>query len=165
MGSAWNCTGPCNIYPRSVSSDLASVSYTIIFQYEKQVFLFRAWENVDPFVPEVTFTGPDPFHSQKTSIERNMSPKYFSIFQLESIKGSIFLKNRHFIIQERFNKLIYCINTIIKWGTWQPVKFQLVSCSWNGMIFHRISELMLPTLIQRHNKKSFHFWSRSKTRD
>ena len=50
-----------------------------------------------------------------------------------SLKGSIFLKNRHFIIQERFNKLIYGIrhfiiqerfnkliygiNTIIKCGT------------------------------------------------
>ena len=32
-------------------------------------------------------------------------------------KGSIFLKNRHFIIQEKFNKLIYGINTIIKYGT------------------------------------------------
>ena len=29
-------------------------------------------------------------------------------------KGSIFLKNRHFIIQKRFNKLIYGINAIIK---------------------------------------------------
>ena len=33
------------------------------------------------------------------------------------------------------------------------------------MIFYRISELMLPTLIQRYNKKSFHFLSSSKTRD
>ena len=33
------------------------------------------------------------------------------------IKGSIFLKNRHFIIQKRFNKLIYDINTITKYGT------------------------------------------------
>ena len=42
------------------------------------------------------------------------------------VKGSIFLKkkkkkkkkkNRHFIIQERFNKLIYGINTIIKCDT------------------------------------------------
>ena len=41
-------------------------------------------------------------------------------------KGSIFLKNRHFIIQERFNKLKYGINTIIKCGTWQPVKFQSI---------------------------------------
>ena len=72
-------------------------------------------------------------------------------------KGSIFLKNRHFIIQERFNKLIYGINTIIKCGTWQPVKFQLVSGSWNEMILYHISELMLPTSIQRYNKKSFHF--------
>ena len=32
-------------------------------------------------------------------------------------KGSVFLKNRHFITQERFNKLIYGINTAIKSGT------------------------------------------------
>ena len=51
------------------------------------------------------------------------------------VKGSIVLKNRHFIIWESFNKLIYGINTIIKCGTWQPVKFQLVSRSWNEMIF------------------------------
>ena len=38
-------------------------------------------------------------------------------------KGTIFLKNRYFIIEERLNKLIYGINTIIKCGTWQPVKF------------------------------------------
>ena len=82
-----------------------------------------------------------------------------------TIKGSIFLKNRHFIIQERFNKLIYGIHTIIKGGTWQLVKFQLVFCSWNEMIFYCISELMLPTLIQKYNKKSFHFWSSSKARD
>ena len=34
----------------------------------------------------------------------------------KTFKGSIFLKNRHFITQERFNKLIYGINTIIKCG-------------------------------------------------
>ena len=33
-----------------------------------------------------------------------------------SIKGAIFLKNRNFILQERFNKLIYGINIIIKCG-------------------------------------------------
>ena len=33
-----------------------------------------------------------------------------------NVKGSIFLKNRHFIIQERNSKLIYGINTIIKCG-------------------------------------------------
>ena len=33
------------------------------------------------------------------------------------VKGSIFLKNRHFFfIKERFNKSIYSINTIIKYG-------------------------------------------------
>ena len=31
-----------------------------------------------------------------------------------------------FIIQERFNKLIYGINTIIKCGIRQPVKFHIV---------------------------------------
>ena len=40
------------------------------------------------------------------------------------VKGSIFLKNRHFIIQERFNRLIYGIGTIIKCGTWQPINFR-----------------------------------------
>ena len=49
-----------------------------------------------------------------------------------TLKGSIFLKNRHFIIQERFHKLIYG-NTIIKCGIWQPVKFQLVSRSWTDL--------------------------------
>ena len=34
------------------------------------------------------------------------------------IKGSIFLINRHFIIKERFNKLIYGISTFLKCGTW-----------------------------------------------
>ena len=33
------------------------------------------------------------------------------------------------------------------------------------MIFYRISELILPTLIQRYDKKSFNFLSTSKTRD
>ena len=52
-----------------------------------------------------------------------------------SIKGSIFLKNRHFIIQKRLNKLIYCINVIIKCGIWQPVKCQLVSfLKWNDFL-------------------------------
>ena len=32
----------------------------------------------------------------------------------DRLTGSIFLKTRHFIIQERFNKLIYGINTIIQ---------------------------------------------------
>ena len=73
--------------------------------------------------------------------------------------------NINILFQERFNKLIYGINTIIKCGTWQPVIFQLVSRPWNEMIFYRISELMLPTIIQRYDKKSFHIWSSSKTKD
>ena len=39
------------------------------------------------------------------------------VSRLQWVKGSIFIKNRHFIIQERFNKLLYGINTIIKCGT------------------------------------------------
>ena len=39
----------------------------------------------------------------------------------QSLKGSIFLKNRQFFfIQERFNKLMYGINTIIKCDIGQP---------------------------------------------
>ena len=38
--------------------------------------------------------------------------------------GSILLKNRR---QEIFNKLINSINTIIRCGIWQTVKFQFVS--------------------------------------
>ena len=82
-----------------------------------------------------------------------------------NLKGSISLKNRHFIVQEKLNKLIHGINTIIKCGTWQPLKFQCVSRSWNEMIFYCISELMLPTLIQIYDKKSFHFLFSSKTKD
>ena len=41
----------------------------------------------------------------------------YILFNYSVFKGSIFLKKRHFIIQERFNKLIYGINTIIKFGT------------------------------------------------
>ena len=60
---------------------------------------------------------------------------------------------------------MYGINTIIKCGTWQPVKFQLVSRSWNEMIFNRMSELMLPTLIQSYDKNHFMFEPVQKTRD
>ena len=52
---------------------------------------------------------------------------------------------------------IYGINTFIKCGTWQSVKLQLVSRSWNEMIVYRISELMLPTLIQRYDKNHLIF--------
>ena len=34
-----------------------------------------------------------------------------------------------------------------------PVKFELVSHSWNEMIFYYISELMLPILMQSYHKK------------
>ena len=60
---------------------------------------------------------------------------------------------------------MYGIDTIIKCGTCQPEKFQLVSRSWNEMILYCISEFMLPTLIQRYDKKSFHFLSSSKMKD
>ena len=37
----------------------------------------------------------------------------FGQIEVKTVKGIIFLRNRHFIIQERFNKLIYGTNTII----------------------------------------------------
>ena len=69
----------------------------------------------------------------------------------------IFTLGDNFIIQRRLYKLIDSIITIIKCGTWRPVKFQLVSCSWNEMIFYHISELMLPTLIRDTVKTHFSF--------
>ena len=66
-------------------------------------------------------------------------------------------------IQVWFNQLIYGISTIIKWGIWQPVTFQLVSfLNWikNEIIFYRVSELMLATLIQRYDKKIISFQER-----
>ena len=40
--------------------------------------------------------------------------QFLIAFDRYLLKGAIFLKNRHFIIQERFGELIYGINTIIK---------------------------------------------------
>ena len=93
-------------------------------------------------------------------------PRLPVLYPVQIFKGSIFLKNSHFLFHERFNKLIYGTNTIIKCGIWQPVKFQLVSCFRTGLkwknenqkwnyFFYRISELVLATLIQWYNKKSF----------
>ena len=39
----------------------------------------------------------------------------------------MFLKNKHFFIQEKFDKFLRSINKIIKCDIWKPVKFQLVS--------------------------------------
>ena len=68
-------------------------------------------------------------------------------------------KNRHFIIQERFNKLIFGINTvIIMWHiTVYNISVSLSFLKW--YVFYRVSELMLPTLIQRYDKKSFIFYT------
>ena len=79
-----------------------------------------------------------------------------------TFKGSIYLK-KTFFIQESFNKLIYNINAIINVHvhlTACKISVSLLSLNWikNEMIFfYRISELMLATLIQRSDKKSFHF--------
>ena len=58
---------------------------------------------------------------------------------------------------------------IIKLGTLQPVKFSisLSFLNWinDEIIFYSISELMLATLIQRYNIKSFHFLPSLKMRD
>ena len=83
-------------------------------------------------------------------------------------KGAIVLKNRHFIIQKRFNKLIHGINTIINVASDSLYISAGVSfLNWikNKMIFYRISELMLPTLNQRYDINHFIFLSSSKTRD
>ena len=49
---------------------------------------------------------------------------------LQSDGASNWTTGAGIIIQERFYKLTYDINTIIKCGIWQPVKYQLVSLSW-----------------------------------
>ena len=61
--------------------------------------------------------------------QRHKTRKYE---QMLLIKESTFIKNRHFFfIQDRFDKLISSINTIIK-CILQPVKFQLVCRFWTG---------------------------------
>ena len=50
--------------------------------------------------------------------KNNIYPDKPQFYYLKvGFKGTISLKNRHFIVQERFNKLIHGINTIIKCGT------------------------------------------------
>ena len=65
---------------------------------------------------------------EKPSKRRMVSKNYFPLKAPYSLKMDIF-------IQERFIKSIYGINTIIKCGNLQSVMFQLVSRSWNKMIF------------------------------
>ena len=68
------------------------------------------------------------------------------------IKGSIFHKNRHFIIQERFNKLIYVINTrdiYVIHKMWHltacKISVGLSFLNWikNDMTFYRVPESLL----------------------
>ena len=64
---------------------------------------------------------------------------FYDKWKISRIKGSIFLKNRHFIIQERINKLInlYGIDQIMNCGIWHTVKFQLVSRQkWNDFLLY-----------------------------
>ena len=49
------------------------------------------------------------------------------LWQVLTILKAPYFSKIDIFIQERFNKLIYSINTITKYGIWQPVKFQLVS--------------------------------------
>ena len=51
------------------------------------------------------------------------SDQGFVVCLVNTIKGSIFLKNRHFFIQERLNKLICSINMIIKYDIWHFSKY------------------------------------------
>ena len=62
-------------------------------------------------------------------IYRHLANIQFSGAAWIEVKGFRYFKTIHFIIKERFNKLIYGINTIIKYGTRQSVKFQLISSS------------------------------------
>ena len=102
--------------------------------------------------------------SNCVSFAKVTCPVYFDMLPIQMIPrhGYVTLKAPYsskidIFIQKRFYKLIYSINTIIKYGIWQPVKFQLVSHFWTGSnwndFFYCISELMLATLIQRYNKK------------
>ena len=80
--------------------------------------------------------------------------------EINNIKGSIFLKNRHCFIQESFfHKFIYYHKM------WHVTAYNIsashsfLNLTKNEMIcFYRVSELKLPTLIQRCDKKSFNFY-------
>ena len=76
-----------------------------------------------------------PHQPLKSILKVALLHRFYCVLLMNRLKGSIFLKNRDFIIQESFKKLIDCIHTIIKCGTWQPVKFQFVSRSWNETTF------------------------------
>ena len=65
-------------------------NYKLFFLYEQNL------------IREVTIDLPELFPFKMYPLPLN-------------IKGSIFLKSRHFIIQERFNKLIYGINQFKMW--------------------------------------------------
>ena len=83
-------------------------------------------------------TGPSSFQLQKWGYSVPSECKCFPYKlapvwrQVNCLKGSMFLKNRHFFTQERFNTLINGINMIIKCGIWQSVNFTLVSHFWTG---------------------------------
>ena len=71
------------------------------------------------------------------------------------IKGSMFLKNRHFIFQERVNKLLYGINTIIKCGTWQPC--WTVNFSFRKFHTHKKNWYQYVTFAQMWNLRMVNF--------
>ena len=65
----------------------------------------------------------------------NKSEKFYKI----ALKAPYSSKTDILFSKKRFNKLIYDINTIIKYGTWQPVKFQFNSLSflkWNDFLLY-----------------------------
>ena len=93
------------------------------------------------------------------------------------VKGSIFIdillckKNNNKKTnkpkkQQRFDKLIYSINTIIKHLTACKISVGLSFLNWN-VFFYRVPDLMLPPLIQRYDKNHFIFdpLQNPKTRD
>ena len=90
---------------------------------------------------------------------------FYSLHLFYYFKGSIFLKNRYFIIQERFNKLIYCISSIIKCGIWQTVKCQLIFpfLKWNDFLSYLW--ITVANINSQIRSKIISFRSSSKTRD
>ena len=91
--------------------------------------MWAAWSTVTGLSRETMSESTRNFPN--TEIILSLYFRLKNLFNTEfSINRSIFPQNRDFIIQERFNKLIYGINTIIKCDTWQPVKFQLVPWEW-----------------------------------
>ena len=101
----------------------------------------------------------DIFHINQNTPIYFLSIKTRGLLSL--IIGSTVHKKRHFIIQERFYKLIYDINTIKNLWYLTPSRISVsllyLNLIKNEMVLYPISELMLPKFIQRYDKKIIPF--------